>query len=269
MTILFIVLGTIALLFVLGKLNVSYRFGEAVKTLLAQSKSNAGQKFKPSQLNGLPVPVQRYFNHVLKLGQRSVDHIRLTHGGQFKMGLDKGWMNIEGEQYFTTTQPGFIWKGKTWMFTAFDSYINDSGRLVAWVLSCIKVADGKGDNFNEGELQRWLAESVWFPTNLLPSKWLAWSATDEHTAQLHFRYKNVSFSFTVLFNGIGEIVQMETQRFMTETQRETWICQFSDYQNKAGIIIPVRGEVSWRLEKGDVSYANFKVKTIAYDWSIT
>ena len=266
MLILFVILGAIALVFVIGKLNLTYQFNNEVKTLLAQSKPVPGQKFNLSQVADLPEPAQRYFKHVLKIGQPYINHVSLTHDGQFKMGLDKAWMDIEGEQYFTTTKPGFIWKGSTWMFTAFDSYINDSGRLVAWVLSCIKVANSKGESFNEGELQRWLAESVWFPTNLLPSQWLAWSAIDAQTAKLTFNYKNVSFYFTVTFNEIGEIKQMETQRFMTETKRERWICQFSDYQNRNGVTIPLLGEVSWRLDKGALSYAKFNVKTIKYDW---
>ncbi len=266
MLILLVIIGIIVLSVILAKLNLNYQFNKAVKTLLDQPKPDRDRIFNLYQLDGLPEPVQRYFKHVLKIGQPYINHVSLTHGGQFKMGLDKNWMDIEGEQYFTTPKPGFIWKGTTRMFTAFDSYINDSGRLVAWVLSCIKVADSKGENFNEGELQRWLAESVWFPTNLLPSQWLSWSAMDERTAKLSFNYKDVSFSFTVLFNEIGEIVQMETQRFMAENKRERWICQFSDYQNKNEIIIPTIGEVSWRLEKGDFSYAKFKVNTIKYDW---
>jgi hypothetical protein len=266
MLISFVIIGTIVFTLFLIKINLNYQFKKTVKTLLSESKPIPGQRFQPHQLSGLPEPVQRYFKHVLKIGQPYINHVGLTHDGQFKMGLDKDWMDIEGEQYFTTAKPGFIWKGATWMFTAFDSYVNDSGQLTAWVLSCIKVADGKGEHFNEGELQRWLAESVWFPTNLLPSEWLSWSAVDEQTAKLSFNYKRVSFSFTVSFNEIGEIAQMETQRFMTETKREAWLCQFLDYQNKNGMMIPMLGEVSWLLEKEDFCYAKFKVKTIQYDW---
>lgn len=266
MLILFIIIGTIALSIILVKLKLNYQFNKTVKTLLGQPNPDRSRIFNLRQLDGLPEPVQRYFKHVLKIGQKYINQVSLTHGGQFKMGLDKAWMDIEGEQYFTTPKPGFIWKGSTWMFTAFDSYINDAGRLVAWVFSCIKVADSKGGSFNEGELQRWLAESVWFPTNLLPSQWLSWSAIDEQTAKLSFSYENLSFSFNVLFNEIGEIVQMETQRFMSEDKREAWFCQFSEYHFRHGVMIPMLGEVSWLLEKGDFCYAKFRIKTIKYDW---
>lgn len=266
MLILLAIVGTIALSLILVKFNLNYRFDKAVKTLLGQPTPDRSLIFNLRQLDGLPEPVRRYFKHVLKNGQAYINQVSLTHNGQFKMGLDKAWLDIEGEQYFTTAKPGFIWKGTTRMFTAFDSYINDTGRLVAWALSCIKVADSKGESFNEGELQRWLAESVWFPTNLLPNQWLSWSAMDDQTAKLSFSYKDLSFSFIVLFNEIGEIVQMETERFMTVGKRETWFCQFSEYHTRDGMVIPIRGEVSWLLEKGDFCYAKFRVKTIKYDW---
>lgn len=258
------ILLSIALVFIIGKLNLAHQFDKQVKTLLAQSKPVSDIKFDYGQLAALPQPVQRFFKHVLKNGQPYIGYVRLTHDGQFKSGLEKDWMDIEGEQYFTTEKPGFIWKGTTRMFTARDMYIGDAGRLVVLLFSLFKVADSRGENFNEGELQRWLAESVWFPTNLLPSERLVWSAMDTNRAKLTFHYNNVSFFYTVHFNDFGEIVQMETQRFMGEKQREKWVCLFSNYQLMNEIMIPISGEVLWRLEKGDFSYAKFKVKTVKY-----
>ncbi len=72
----------------------------------------------------MPEPVQRYFNYALKEGQPYISYARITHDGQFKTGLDKGWINIKGEQYATTEKPGFIWKGTTTMFIARDMYIS-------------------------------------------------------------------------------------------------------------------------------------------------
>lgn len=263
--VLLIVVGIIGLILMVGSINLTIRFKNEVKELFAQSKPIAGQAFKYEQLNGLPEPVQRYFKRVLKEGQPYISYVRLTHDGQFKTGLDKDWMNIKGEQYFTTEKPGFIWKGTTAMFSARDMYISDKGRLVVSLLSLINVVDAQGEKFNEGELQRWLAESVWFPTNLLPSDKLNWSAIDAQTAKLTFQYQDVSFSYVVIFNENGEIAHMETKRFMSESNREIWRCKFTDYRGMNGIIVPTTGEVIWKLKKGDYPYAKFKVKKIEYD----
>ena len=67
-------------------------------------------------------------------------------------------------------KPGFIWKGTTSMFVARDMYISGKGRLVVSLLSLYKIMDAKGENYNQGELLRWLGESVLYPTNLLPDE---------------------------------------------------------------------------------------------------
>lgn len=209
--------------------------------------------------------MQRYFKHILKKGQPYISYIRLTHDGQFKAGLDKDFGDIVGEQYFTTEKPGFIWKGTTNMFVARDMYLADNGRLIATILSIINVVDAHGTQYNQGELLRWLSESVWFPTNLLPSERLKWSPIDANSAKLAFNYKDLSLFYIVTFNDKNEISQMETKRYMDEKNLETWIIKPDNYAEKNGIIIPTKAEVFWRLKNGDFSYAKFNVTKIEYD----
>lgn len=260
-----LVISTILIvILILGKINLSTKFSRQVAALFSQSNNISAKKFTYSQLTGLPEPVQRYFKHVLKEGQPYISFVSLTHKGQFKTGQDKRWANITGEQYFTTEKPGYIWKGKMAMATARDMYIADKGRLIVTVLGFINVVDGQGQTFNEGELQRWLAESVWFPTNLLPSERLQWSAIDAKTAKLIFNYKELSISFLVTFKASGEISQIETKRFMDKDHKEIWIGKMNDYKNMHGILIPTSIEAIWRLDKGDFSYAKFDITKLEY-----
>ncbi len=265
MIIALLIVVTLVLILIGGRLFQSFQFKSEIAELFSQSKNISVNLFKYEQLSGLPEPVQRYFRHVLKDGQPYISYVRLTHNGQFRAGLDKDFTNIEGEQYFTAEKPGFIWKGTTSMFAARDMYLSDKGRLVVSLFSLYNIVDGSGENFNEGELQRWLAESVWFPTNLLPNERNQWSAIDANSAKLSFKYRAVSFAYIVTFNEVGEITQMETQRFMGEENREPWLCKPADYQETNGVIIPMKAEVIWKLEKGEVSYAKFNVKKIEYD----
>ncbi len=264
---LYIIFGLALVTFalVLGKVNLMFRFNKQVSTLFAQSKL-LSNTFHYEQLTGLPEPVQRYFKHVLKDEMPFISYVRLTHDGQFKTDLKKDWVKIEGEQYFTTEKPGFIWKGTTSMFVARDMYLGNEGSLIATILSVVNVVDIHGkQQYNESELLRWLAESVWFPTNLLPSEKLQWTAIDDSTAKLTFKYNGLSLFYIVTFNDIGEIIQMETQRYRDEKRSETWIIKPDQYEEINSIIIPIEAEVLWRLKEGDFSYAKFKVKKIEYD----
>jgi hypothetical protein len=260
-----IVFGTLLMILIIGRLNLSIRFSKEVKELFAQSKSISGKKFTYTQLVGLPEPVQRYFKLILKEGQPYISYARITHDGQFKTGLDKNWINIKGEQYATTEKPGFIWKGSTTMFTARDMYMENRGRLVVSLFSIYNIVDGRGKSFDQGELLRWLGESVLYPTNLLPSEKLQWSAIDTRTAKFTFNYKGLSLFYIATFNHTGEIIQLESKRYMDKGNLETWIIKLANYKERNEIVVPTAFEVLWRLKKGDFSYAKFNVKKIEYD----
>jgi hypothetical protein len=265
MTIVFSILGLLLLALIIGKINLSIQFRKKVIELFAQSNNISQQKFNKSRIVSLPEPVQRYFNHILKEGQPFISYARIKHEGQFKADLKKGWMNITGEQYATTEKPGFIWKGTTAMFIAQDMYIADKGRLIVSVFSLINAVNAKGEQYNQGELLRWLGESILYPTNFLPSDKLEWIPIDDKTAKLTFNYKGLSLFFKITFNDIGEITEMETKRYMDVNNLETWVIKVSDYKELNKVFIPTRFEILWRLEKGDFSYAKFIITEIEYD----
>ena len=114
-------------------------------------------------------------------------------------------------------------------------YIASKGRLIVSILSLYNLVDGMGDSFYQGELLRWLAESVWFPTNLLPSDQLNWLAVDENTAKLTFSYNGLSIFYFVTFNNFGEITQMQTERYMDKDKLETWIGKLSNFKEINGV----------------------------------
>ncbi|MEJ7559307.1 MAG: DUF6544 family protein [Pedobacter sp.] len=264
MFILAIVAGTILIVFIIGKINLSIRFRKSVKLLFALAKPIQGKKYSYAQLDGLPSPVQRYFKYVLKEQQPYISFVSLLHERKFKTGKGRGWVDIKGEQYFSIEKPGFIWKGSTALFVARDLYIAGKGRLIVSLLSLYNVVNGQGETFDQGELLRWLAENVWFPTNLLPSDQLKWLAVDDNTAKLSFTFNKMSLFYIVTFNELGEIIQMETKRFM-EDRLETWIGKMGNYQRINGVGVPTNIEAIWRLEEGDLSYAKFNVTKIIYD----
>ncbi|HHE39097.1 MAG TPA: hypothetical protein ENL20_11095, partial [Candidatus Cloacimonetes bacterium] len=158
MTILLSIISIIVIAILTGKIILSNQHNKEVAELFSLSGDISNRTFSYEQLDGLPEPVQRYFKHVLKDGQPYISCVRLIHNGQFKTDPKKDWINIKGEQYFTTEKPGFIWEGKTAMFTAHDMYLANKGRLVVTLLSLFKIVDGQGESFNQGELLRWLGE---------------------------------------------------------------------------------------------------------------
>ncbi|MBS3776556.1 MAG: hypothetical protein KGY70_15275, partial [Bacteroidales bacterium] len=119
----------------------------------------------------------------------------------------------------------------------------------------------------QAELLRWLGESVWMPTNLLPGEHIQWTAMDENTAKVTFDWQGQTVFYTVHFNQEGQITRMETERYMNEDRLEKWEGRLSDYQEANGMNVPGTVKASWLLEQGKHTYARFHVQTFEYDVS--
>lgn len=258
-------MGLLIAILIATRIFLQRWFSTLVSQLFANAKSNNKKQFTYEQLTNLPAPVMRYFKHVLIPNQPYVSYVRLKHDGQFKSGLKNDWAAINGEEYFTAAQPGFIWKGKTNLFTAYDMYMAKKGRLIVLLFSLFKIAGSQGEKYNQGELLRWLGESIWFPTNLLPAENLEWQPLNDTSAKLVYHYDNLSLFFVVTFNKNDEIEQMQTERHMGDTGLEQWVIKCNNYQKREGMLVPITAEVLWRLKEGDFSYAKFNVTRLEYN----
>ena len=254
-----------SLSYLAGKWQTKNQTKEEIRNLRRCMADMSSKVYDEDQLHGLPEPVQRYFRYALKDGQPYVSSVFLKHDGQFKTGLDKEWINIEGEQYFSAEEPGFLWIGKTALFSVRDMYICGKGKIKVTLFNLFKLVNGEGPKYDQGELLRWLGESVWFPTNLLPGPRLQWSEVDDETADLLFRYKEQMLTYRVGFNEKGEITQLETRRYMGEEDLETWIGRVNNYEEIKGMKIPMNIEAIWKLADGEHSYARFNIRTIHHN----
>jgi hypothetical protein len=114
-------------------------------------------------------------------------------------------------------------------------------------------------------LIRWLAESVLYPTNLLPCDRLKWPVIDSQSAKLTFNYNGLSLFFIGTFNQVGEIIELETERYIDNKNMETWIIKLANSKEINIVVVPTNFEILWRLAKGDFSYAKFNMKKVEYN----
>lgn len=112
--------------------------------------------------------MQKNFCRVLKEGPPHISYVRLKHHDVFRSAPDSGYLKIHGDQYYTVSNPGFIWKGEISIFITRGMYIDKKGELIVQLFSSLKIVNASGEKYNHSGLLRWLAEPVWFPANLLP-----------------------------------------------------------------------------------------------------
>ena len=246
-----------------------------VESLYRSIEEESGRVFRKEDLDGLPAPVKRYLSHVLSEGQSYVRTVRLEQEGEFRMGdRNAPWKPFNAMQHFTVDPPGFVWDARITVVPPFsarviDMYTGGKGLLRAKILSAFTVAyAGPGPEMNEGELLRYLAESVWFPTALLPGEGVSWSPIDNRSARASLTHNGNTVSLVFFFNDRDEVERVYAEKRYREVngrfEATPWTGRFMNYGERNGMLIPLDGEVAWNLPNGELAYWRGHIERIEY-----
>ena len=187
--ILGMVIVIILLFITISKILFDKKVTKEVGLMIGDGNKTQSKTFSFNDLEGLPEPVQRYFKHALRDGQEHIKFVRLKQIGEFRMKGNQPWMPIKAEQYFTTEDPGFIWRVKLAMapfiwIEGRDMYFQGRGNMLIKLLSTITVADAVGSEMDISSLIRFLSEALWLPTVLLPGDYIEWKEIDSNSARV-------------------------------------------------------------------------------------
>jgi hypothetical protein len=228
-------------------------------------------------LKGLPAPVARYFRATLKDGQRMIRAARIVQTGAFRVGESASqWRPLRAIQYFSVRPAGLVWDADIQMAPLMrvrvrDSYVAGTGAMRARLLAVVPVVDApQAPELNAGALQRYLAEAAWFPTALLPSQGVAWSAIDDARALATLTDAGITVALEFRFNAAGQIVGVYAPgrgRFVDGRYEPTpWAGRFRSYEDRNGMQIPIDAEVEWRPRAGTLEYARIHLTDVHYDF---
>jgi hypothetical protein len=232
-------------------------------------------RYESRELEGLPAPVQRYFRAALKEGQPIIATVTLELAGTFNLSATgEQWKPFTSRQRVVTCRPGFLWDAQVSMLPGLavrvvDSYIAGEGLLRAAILGLFTVADIQGGGeIARGELMRFFAEAAWYPTALLPSQGVRWEAVDDNSA--HATLVDGPLALTLLFRfndaGLIDSFRAEARGAMVGKEMVTlpWEGNWSNYQVRDGMTVPLAGEVAWMHQEGRRAYFLGSVTSLAY-----
>ena len=169
----------------LSRLIFDRRVAGQVRHLFAASKGRS-RLVTEADLVGLPGPVQRWLRWANVLGTPYPVTVRLTQEGEFRVGLDRGWMPFTAEEYYTTDPPGYVWKvtfklAPLVTVTGRDRYTDGQASILMRLLSLIPVANDHSPGLNQGAMLRFLNETMWFPAGVL-NPYISWEPRDQTSA---------------------------------------------------------------------------------------
>lgn len=223
----------------------------------------------------LPEPVQRYFRTALTDGQPMVVSARIRHRGQFNMSeTGEKWRPFTSEQAVTAARPGFDWEARIRMAPGLsilvrDAYIEGEGILKASLAGLFTLAEWpQTPELAYGELMRFLAESVWYPTALLPGPFVKWEETGGSCAKATLADGGTAVSLVFHFgpDGLVERVRAESRPRTVgdHTVDMPWEGRFRAWERHGGMLVPTEGEVAWITPEGPHPYWRGEIERIEY-----
>lgn len=152
-------------------------------------------------------------------------------------------------------------------FKGRDKFEDGKGEMLIKMNSLFNVVDECGEKIDEGSLQRFLGEMVWFPSLALKG-YISWEQINENTAKATMSYKGSSGSGTFYFNSNGELTKFSALRFKGNeagAKRYQWEINITDYGTFEGIKVPVKMTSTWKLDNEDWTWLKMEVTDIRYN----
>ncbi|KPQ32405.1 MAG: hypothetical protein HLUCCA11_21625 [Phormidesmis priestleyi Ana] len=276
-----IVIITISVIVLFGVVSLYGRYQWQSETDRLRANLTSGRQamnpksYDLKDIEGLPAPVQRFFQTVLKPGQPIVAAVKLSQQGQFNLNeMEDKWNKFTAIQLVTTQRLGFDWDARIQMAPGLNAFVHDTyllgeGSLHASLVGLFTVAKmhGAPEN-NQGELLRFFAEATWYPTALLPSQGVRWEAIDDTSARATLTDGATTVSLVFQFNAEGTIDTMWAEaRYRDKLTAMPWSGRFWDYSIRNGMLIPLEGEVGWDYPEGTRLYFKGRTTKIHYEFA--
>jgi len=260
------------------------RWNMVTQTLLGQLEATRRRpttgRYDAAELEGLPAPVQRYFRAVLRDGQAIVMGANMRHTGTFNLsalGNRDWWIPFSSKQQVLTNRPGFVWSARMALAPGIavlvhDAYASGAGTLHPSILGLFSLATQHGSGeIARGELMRYMVEAAWYPTALLPSQGTEWVAIDDASAAATMVDGGISMSMRFTFDagGLIESVRADARGALIcgKLVMMPWEGSLSNYQERAGMLVPLTGEAAWLTPGGRKPYWRGVIVATTYEFA--
>ncbi len=248
-----------------------------VERLDASQVAAGTARYDSAEIADLPAPVRRYLQQALTAGQPIVRTADLAMTGTFNLNMDAPqWKPFTSKQHVTTRRPGFVWDARIMMFPGvpilvYDAYIAGEGMLRPSILGLYSMGDLRGGReIARGELMRFFAEAVWYPTALLPSQGVTWVAVDDASAKAALTDGLISLTMLFRFGADGMVASIHADARGCTVDGVSvmmpWECSMSNYQMRDGMRVPFRGEAAYATPDGEKPYFRGTITQIAYQF---
>lgn len=256
-----------------GYYNFQKNIQQETVQLLNKNLSTENRTLDESDLSNLPEPVKKWLRNSGVIGKPFISYGKVTQIAEMQMKPEQdNWLTATAIQYTTIDNPAFIWSVDVKMnsllsFQGRDKFDDGKGEMLIKMNSIFNIVNERGEKLDEGSLQRYLGEMVWFPS-LAMSPNIIWEQIDENKAKATMTYKGTSGSGTFYFNSNGDVAKFSALRYKgnkAEAKRYNWEMNILDYKTFVGIKVPAKMTSTWKLDDRDWTWLKMEVTDIKYN----
>jgi hypothetical protein len=260
-------------MFSISSLNLNKMFTRETQTILSGTDVSASKIFTDMDAKKLPAPVYKWIQSTGMIGKPVIKSAYIKQKALMKMKPEqKNWIPAEAEQYTVMGVPAFIWtvdmnlmplisiKGR-------DKFVNGKGEMLIKMNSLINLVNEKGQRMDEGTIQRYLGELVWYPSLAL-SPYISWENIDEFSAKATMNYNGTSGSGTFYFDKKGDFIKFIAFRFKgneADAKRNPWVLTVDGYAVFEGIKVPSKMKATWETDEGNWTWLDLEITDIKYN----
>lgn len=223
--------------------------------------------FRETDIQDLPRCVQNYLVETGVIGTETIENVILKQEGVFHVN-GKKWTRMKARQFVDVKKCNFTWNAKAGPIRVEDRYVDGRGSLTVKLLGLIPIGKMEGREVDQGEISRFLAESIWYPT-AFGEDYMNWKEIHDSKAEATLRYdgsKSVSLVFE--FNGQNLIESITGKRFREQKgsfHLSDWKISGFQYAVFNGIKIPFKAEVAWQIDGEHLPYYKLEITEIKYN----
>lgn len=221
----------------------------------------------------LPDVVRRYLQFMRVEGRPRDRTVEARFVGRFRMPRF-GWMPAQAWQLDRAPVVGrlFVMRlrvARVLPMVGVDSYLNGRGCMVGKLFDRFTVADGKGDEFDIGELTTYLNDAVLLAPSMLLEPQVAWEEVDDSNFTVALTDSGRTVSARVGIDERGAPTEfVSSDRFADlpgGPVRAPWRTPVESWDTSGVRPIPARASAIWDLPDGPMTYVEGRLRDIRFD----
>lgn len=215
-------------------------------------------------LADLPTPVRRYLDAMQVVGRAPARSFRVSFSGRFRLKPDGPWMPASARQYNTVDPIARVFTmvlrvGGLVPMVGRDTYVAGHGRMLGKLAGLVTVADGRGEEFDIGELSTWLNDAVLLAPSMLLAAAVTWESLDDRTIRVGLTDSGRTVHATFEIDRTGRPVDYRTTDRFADLPgglvRAEWRTPVPGWTGGADRSpMPLPGSATWMLPDGPFTY---------------